>query len=1771
MDQTIITKQSEALEALENLRKRLLDPTARNRLINYNHPKRQCLRIIDELPNHLVELLLKEEEICFKAIPEPTKEELTTAGTAGYLEFDEKTQQPIPLRDHPSATEWAKYLGFKTSYEVPTPTLTDAEGMDEHSDKAIQTLLYPYELETRLKSLLQTAESAVQDMGVNILYLAFGFLEWFDSRSSDSPRSAPLFLVPVRLSKGRLNSTTRTYEYSLTYSGEDIIPNLSLREKLKIDFSMALPDLDECTIPEDYLEQTQALIKNKEGPSWQVHRYISLALLNFSKLLMYLDLDNNQWPEGSKIVDHPVVSSVLSGSAQGEDQDAEVSEDFRFGEEYCIDEIEGVHAKYPLIDDADSSQHNALMDAVNGKNLVIVGPPGTGKSQTITNLIAATMAQGKKVLFVAEKLVALEVVRSHLDKVGLGDFCLELHSHKSQRRKILGEINKRLTQRRRFRQPRDIEIEIARYEEHKTELKEYAENINRPWKNTGKTLHQIFMAATRHGHLIASKMEALQLEGERYRGNNYNALIQRQDEDKIQIYVKTHQALRQQLGHSFDLKKHPWYGVRNAGLQKIELDSIKRSLGGWQESIQRLQKHRRSIADTLGCSESETGETVIALQELLTELESIPALKGNELLDHLPSLRGEMLQKVQDYLERFEEIQNLYTQLAETTALEVLNDLSVVDQFLAANETLKKLIGRNVVLGEQAEAINRLTAIGDQLSDLQEPLGDIASALGESATHLQVSESGLREYKDIIDLVARLKSSHWKYRDELFDNEELDEILPRLHTEIEETQTVQGRIQGVFSLDRRPTESEIRQLIVTLSQGGAFRWLKASWRMARKRLLSYSANPKVKFSTMLSLMDDLATFFGRKTALEQDSTYKQILGEHFCGLDTKYLVLQDLRNGYKLVREQYGVGFGHKVRLGDAILALSPSAGRAIRSLVEHDLQTQLADLIDGLNSLKEVFSPLAEMQDPNTLLIGEQGLIPRLLTEVNEAIRACGLLTNDDSRSLGELADQIEQLSTLKMRVGNWQNADLDHTLFQGKLGLELGARSDNSAGLSILGNTLKLAASIDKKIDNPALVKYIYENATEESFTLLRNHSQQLCAIVESQQRTNAEYTDLVDLDPESWLFGTSGLVDKLIPRNDLALDNGEKLHHWLHLVDLRDQLDSIGMRRLTDAVENSVIEITQLKKAYQAAIYGLLAREILHEEPKLSRFSGLSHEASQEQFRECDNRLKKLQSEQIAWKINQIDIPAGQRGGRVTQYSERALLEHECNKQNKHIPIRQLLRRAGHALVAIKPCFMMSPMSVAQYLGPGAINFDLVVMDEASQIKPQDALGAVARGDQLVVVGDPKQLPPTSFFERIFDDDGDEDGPMSIEESESILDATRPMFPARRLRWHYRSQHESLIAFSNHSFYDSELVLFSSPYKETEHYGIQYFRLEQGCFVNRKNIEEAEVISEAVREHFRRQVGKPEEEIETLGVVAMNSDQRNQIEANVEALAKDDVAFQEWLDKDKDKDKDARRNPSLFIKSLENVQGDERDVILISMTYGPGEPKGRVYQRFGPINSDLGWRRLNVLFTRSKKRMHIFSSMDSDDIIIGPDSTRGVRALRDFLSYCKTGILHNTESETGREPDSDFEIAVTAALRDEGFECIPQVGVDGFFIDVAVVDPGNSGRYLMGIECDGARYHSAKSVRDRDRLRQSILERLGWRMRRIWSTDWFRDPRGALAPIITELHELKSPIKVELESEFEADEIQEVIEIIEPEADQPEELPFELPGSRYGETTA
>ena len=614
----------------------------------------------------------------------------------------------------------------------------------------------------------------------------------------------------------------------------------------------------------------------------------------------------------------------------------------------------------------------------------------------------------------------------------------------------------------------------------------------------------------------------------------------------------------------------------------------------------------------------------------------------------------------------------------------------------------------------------------------------------------------------------------------------------------------------------------------------------------------------------------------------------------------------------------------------------------------------------------------------------------------------------------------------------------------------------------------------------------------------------------IIEEEKVTKTKFIKEGKVNYHQWSESSENKIISLIQKNQSALNNPLWLGTWVQYIDLKKKLANDGFEKILNSLEGNNFKVDQLIDLVELVLYQQLSNDILSNHETIREFNGLEQTGLIEQFKECDRKLMDLQCKRISYNATRKSPPTGISTGKISNFTELGLILHEAGLKRKRTSVRGLIKRAGRAILSLKPCFMMSPMSVAQYLIPGKFEFDLIVMDEASQIRPEDALGSIARGSRLVVVGDPKQLPPTSFFTKLVDEDGQDEDTVSLQVTDSILDTVIPMFKNRRLRWHYRSRHESLIAFSNKNFYDSDLIIFPSPFKQNKKYGVKYKHVK-GRFVNRRNRIEAAEIARQATSHMLQH---PDE---SVGIVAMNSEQRDEISMQLEQIIKDNQSLRSSYEYNQ------KLEEPLFIKNLENVQGDERDVIMISMTYGPEEVGKRTMQRFGPINTDVGWRRLNVLFTRAKNRMQVFSSMEQSDVLINKDSKRGVIALKGFLAYCENGTLQQSV-HTGKPPDSDFEIAVMHELEKAGYECEPQLGVAGFWLDLAVKDPNKPGRFLVGIECDGATYHSARSARDRDRLRQDILEQLGWEIHRIWSTDWFKNPQAQLEPIIKRLEKLK-----------------------------------------------
>jgi very-short-patch-repair endonuclease len=543
---------------------------------------------------------------------------------------------------------------------------------------------------------------------------------------------------------------------------------------------------------------------------------------------------------------------------------------------------------------------------------------------------------------------------------------------------------------------------------------------------------------------------------------------------------------------------------------------------------------------------------------------------------------------------------------------------------------------------------------------------------------------------------------------------------------------------------------------------------------------------------------------------------------------------------------------------------------------------------------------------------------------------------------------------------------------------------------------------------------------------------------------------------------------------------------------------------------AAATNRIDETRLSDAYKLAVFHRLAEVELASNEIGFQFTTAEMDDLRANFQRLDRRRIQSKQSEIASKVRQRMVPEGNGKGRVGEYTELSLIRHEIGKKSRHCKTRELMGRAGNAVQALKPCFLMSPLSLARYLPAGGIEFDMVIMDEASQIKPEDAIGAILRAKQLVVVGDPKQLPPTSFFDSI-DDEIDDDDATQFDNAESVLEVAQRSFqPYRRLRWHYRSQHENLIQFSNVKFYDEDLVVFPSPSSTMCSLGVFYHHVEGATCVKGENLREAQRIVERIVEHAKQRTG------ESLGVATFNKKQTEMIDTLVLKACESDPEFAMLYTTMREGD------DGFFVKNLENIQGDERDVIFISYTYGRGPTSTAVAQRFGPINTAMGWRRLNVMVTRARKRMEVFSSMHPSDIHGGPDKSRGVNAYRDFLEYASQGLLRETGSESGREPGSPFEESVAKVVESYGLEAVFQVGVAGYFIDIGVRRRQGDRSYLLGIECDGATYHSSRSARDRDRLREEIIQGRGWDLYRIWSTDWFLNQKAEEERLVKRLQQ-------------------------------------------------
>jgi len=1955
-------------EALAKLRTRLLDLTMRNRLLNYRHPKGRSFQFTDNPDlNLLFERLQEGKSVPVAHVPDPA-----------ISRYDGGKK--------PEARIYARELNIGTSIDVGVPSSSTAS----KRLPALQVIHYPADLERMMRKVSTEARTVIEETGTNMLYLMFGFLEYFDSDDSEKAVHAPLLSVPITLNRGNIDPESRTYTYEVAYSGEDIAENFTLREKLRQQFRLEFPELDEEDTPEDYFRKIQAAVSKRKN--WTVRRRLSLGFLSFGKLAIWADLDP---AKSGGPLESELLRNIFEGGRAG-------ASDAFHAEDYDIDGHDD--AELPLIYDADSSQHSAIIDVKNGKSLVINGPPGTGKSQTITNIVASAIADGKKVLFVSEKLAALEVVKQRLTGAGLGDFCLELHSHKTQKKQLLESIEQRMTSR--YATPAGYSNRIDVLRERRKGLNAYAELLgSRIGSKLDLTVHEIFWATEKRrreldGHVeTVSSLNLNDASGwtvekvDRCRtvlgdaaaalgelgyspdqspwmGFKPNLLIPG-DELAIAKFVdaalehaKTLQSLTAELEANFSVEACSIQAVQHAknaletlstlpegldcalsaqlfpdGIDSIgtvssEAERLSQMLGQIRELRKRaaMRLHRLEVDDG-----AKFAEVVVAAKKVL--IDDSVAFSGSELrefkvlvetlkegLDHLTEVAGgrqirlprdihgiqEQLKRALDWAGTSGLNVNPATDLVRAGELglsaskKVRDGLAQVEGVLKASnipfagkvEELQVLLdGRGmpellpdaIVDSSTLEDLRRLTAggwgawtaeqfssksreINEYLSDAKAALEDLKDFFSKVGIQVGSTKSNLEAVEVLLSVAEAAPKELLSFRSATLERPDFADVAIRAEDAFKGVTFKATKVAAKLHLDTLPSDDGLVRHVKVFRRGDSiFNFLKSDWRQAKaafnscvKEAGKYDASSMGElFSAALSWKTAEAEFVGNEQ-------FKTTLGVLFEGVKTDFskirrlhawhhssaplLLTSDFSNvNLNALPEQHLVqlaanagrvrGWIGKLNQLPKVVAALPGLDPALQHARRlEDLFSPLGDceqwLKHGASVLKKLVVPAASAQRAGDLVglkrrVSEHtdllvALIeaPKALCEVAEGL---GLPTSTlsyqdlsksvasvDARSRSALevgeaisknigADEslasslevlgvvaaiegaakpfltaisFEQSSTVVGLVGARREqagvvmALIDYLSLNAKSGFP--ARELISTTQSALDATAFMATVERDKSFARAFGPYLQGLDTDQGAialclewagqvkavasklpqgatkALLGPHAKDVAPragqlIVQANDALAAYKEEMASmghwgkLDWMAW--GGSPLPADAVSRLVAAKAAITSLLAWSKFLASRDDSKELGVSDLLNLAETGRLPCEFLVSGFEFVFYKSLTRGIISTHRELSRFTGAGHERLRADFAEMDKELIALNGAMYAARVDKAKKPlTGVSAGRAGDLTEMSLLSKEVKKQKRHVPIRQLLRRAGRSLQELKPCFMMGPLSVAQYLEQGQLHFDLLVMDEASQLRPEDALGAIARCKQLVVVGDPKQLPPTNFFDRLMDGDDEdpEDAPSVVDGVESILGICEHLYrPVRTLRWHYRSRHESLIAFSNNKFYDGRLVVFPSPFKRSKRLGVNYRYVKEGVYQDRRNIPEAQRVVDAVMEHM---LTCPDE---SLGVVTLNQTQRELIEDMLDKKTRDVKGVAEYL---------AHHEGAgwkFFVKNLENVQGDERDVIFVSTTFGKPAGSTSVRQNFGPINRPDGWRRLNVLFTRARKRLDLFTSMLPTDVQADEKVSLGRRALREYLDYAKTGVLQNVRgASTDREADSDFEIAVADALRQEGYEVEPQVGVAGYFIDLGVRHTERRSEFIAGIECDGVTYHSSLSARDRDRIRQEVLESLGWRGRiiRVWSTDWFADPRGQTRRLIEFLREREQFVP-----ESSADELEdETVEDFEPE---------------------
>ena len=1329
--------------------RKLLDLSLRNTLLNFSF-YRSSVQILVGQPEELFDPLTRDD-VEYSVLGLPKEPEIPIGDGKGLINLRHAAD---PIRN------------FLRS---------------EFRQRRIHTTTVPDELSGTLNNLFRNAKTGLEESGANTLYLAFGFLRWYETNTSQKPHYAPLVLLPVELVRASVRK-----DFLLRAREDEPRFNITLLEMLRNTFGVTIPDVDPLPQNENgerSLRDVFSAVRNAvmKMSRWDISESVVLSNFSFANFIMYNDLRRRS----ADLKANKVVSSLLTGRLTWRDTD-----DF-LPPEQLDSTVNPVDVAAPL--PADSSQLSAVCAAGEGKTFVLHGPPGTGKSQTITNMITNALYHGKSVLFIAEKMAALSVVQKRLEAIGIAPFCLELHSNKAKKADVLGQLDRTL-QSAKIKTPEEFTAEAERLRRLRTQLNETVSAIGRV-RPFGFSLYDAIVRFEQYKDAPDIKIFSTEAV------SNLTADAPRR-----------HEAIIGKLRVAADavggVHKNPFaiYQKRDYSLQLKQ--RFAESLKKLAESGADLQKNLVALARLIPFRNLHTYQQIKSISELCA----------------------------------------------------ILSEVNLLPAGLTTNKNLP---------------LNR------------ERILDICHA-GQARDDLHAA------------LLSRFS-------------------------------------EGILNFDAATNLQRIKQ--------------------------AQSRSPITGFFRRRSICRRLATF--GKTAKP-------------CRTRETVKILND-------------------------ILKYQESA-RTVR-------ENNLCEVIFG------------EVWDRGRC---DFRMLEQVFLQAVDIIRLCGeICTNPENRSL---------------------------------VLVKIGALTE--------------------------------EGMFAERTALFRQVTASFNAFISAED----ELAALCENDPARW----RALPGWMINQKKLAetcLQKIDTLRDWNGYLGVREEAEKAGLGVLCQALEAGKIEPDQLIPTYRRNLAYACAAFVIDGEEALSGFNGALVEEKIRQFAKINANFENLTKQELAAMLSS-KIPNAMDDASAS--SEISILQRAIRSGGRGTAIRKLFDSIPNLLRCLCPCMLMSPISVAQYIDPSFPKFDLVIFDEASQMPTCEAVGAIARGNDLIVVGDPKQLPPTSFFATVRNDEDN----IEKEDLESILDDCLALgMPEEHLRWHYRSRHESLIAFSNRQYYDNKLYTFPSPNDRVSR--VSHVKVDG--FYDRGKSKTNKAEAQAVVAEIVRRLKKPELAKQSIGVVTFSSVQQLLIEDLLEAEFRKNQKLEEAA---------LGMYEPIFIKNLENVQGDERDVIMFSVCYGP-DKNGQVAMNFGPLNREGGWRRLNVATSRARREMIVFSTLLPEQIDLNRTTSEGVIGLRSFLSFAMSGNGNLPTRPGDRTSEDGIAENVAAALRQLGYEVDTHVGCSEYKIDIAIRDPLREGEYLLGILCDGE-HAGQETAHDRLILQDEILASLGWKIHRLWLLDWWDAPAKELEKI-------------------------------------------------------